>query len=128
MATEDLNPAWRKTGYPTEWNLTEIPLFERPKIKAILAESYELLRKDCVEQGDNLDYPIVIDIRGGLRWKEDPLVRQLKDSKVIDLNCLVLHRDKNSQTRKDLYKRLGVSLGMYAEVFGTTAEVQGWSS
>jgi hypothetical protein len=44
------------------------------------------------------------------------------------LNDPVLHRPENAQMRRDLYKRLGVSLCMYAEVFGTTAEVQGWSS
>lgn len=109
------------------WNTSEIPENKRNEMDAILLEDYDDLRVDLEAQGDieDLNHPLILDGQGVLRWKSDPLMCHMTDLRVIDLNRSALLSQKD---QRKLYKQLGYSLCGYAEMFGSTAQVQGWAN
>jgi len=67
------------------------------------------------------DHKIVKTEDGTLRWKENPIVRDLLDKK-LDLNHLwvlfhSLGYGKNSEITRKLYRDMGYSLNGYWEIF-----------
>ena len=118
-----LHPLLRRTGFATEWNLTEVPLEKRDAIKKHLAsEYYESLRMALIAQGDDLDYPIVRDEDGCLRWMRDPLVETLQSVRVLNLNSPTLFGPQYLHIRRAVYKRLGFSLSGYRDAFVTASD------
>ncbi len=66
------------------------------------------------------DHEIIIDSSGTIRWKEDPFIRQLtKDCSLNDI-CMGFHSNgngKNTESYRELYRKMGYSLSGYWEVF-----------
>jgi hypothetical protein len=72
-----------------------------------------------LEREAHHDHEIVEDF-GILRWKPDPLIRELADR--ISLNDLIplfmaLGHDKNSELYRKFYRSIGYSLLGYWEIF-----------
>ena len=63
---------------------------------------------------------IIEDKHGTLRWKSDPFIERLTND--CSLNDIVMGfysngNDKNTETYRELYRRMGYSLSGYWEVF-----------
>jgi hypothetical protein len=127
------------------WNLSEIPEDQRQHVAETLELHYRDLLAALISVDDEVSYPLVM-VGGVLRWKREPWIADICDHDtkahlaglrnrcVIDLNRLSVasqHGEdvaKMAKAQRALYKRIGYSLSGYAEVFGTTAAVQGWAN
>lgn len=66
------------------------------------------------------DHEIIKDENGTIRWKEDPFVRKFTDD--CSLNGIVAGfyakgNNKNTESYRELYRKMGYSLSGYWEVF-----------
>ena len=87
----------------------------------------EVTRKDLPSDYDEMmkteqhhQHDIIIDENGTIRWKEDPFIRQF--TKDCSLNHIVMgflsnENDKNTESYRELYRKMGYSLSGYWEVF-----------
>jgi hypothetical protein len=80
----------------------------------------EPLYKRILATEVNHNHPLVQDVNGAIRWKEDPDVRAIMEK--IGLNDIVrlfhsLGYDKNSEPYRKLYRDIGYSLSGYWEIF-----------
>ena len=66
------------------------------------------------------DHVIIEDEAGTLRWKKDPFIRRFTDD--CSLNDIVQGfyskgNDKNTESYRELYRKMGYSLSGYYDVF-----------
>ena len=65
-------------------------------------------------------HEIIMDKHGTIRWKEDSFIRKFTDD--CSLNDIVMGfhskgNDKNTESYRELYRKMGYSLSGYWEVF-----------
>lgn len=73
---------------------------------------------------DGHDHELIIDDRGTIRWKANPVIRKLVRDKIIDLNAVwdnayevYGEKAKNTWVMRNFYRQLGYSLFGYWEIF-----------
>ncbi|MCJ8293788.1 MAG: hypothetical protein MJK15_05210 [Colwellia sp.] len=65
-------------------------------------------------------HEITMDEQGTIRWKEDPFIRQFIDDCSLNEICIGFHakgNNKNTESYRELYRKMGYSLSGYWEIF-----------
>jgi hypothetical protein len=75
---------------------------------------------DMMKAESHHSHEIIQDEQGVLRWKEGPFIRQLTED--CSLNCIIAGfyengKNKNTESYRELYRKMGYSLSGYWEVF-----------
>ena len=66
------------------------------------------------------DHEIIKDEHGTIRWKEDPFIRQFTYDCSLNDICAGFYangNDKNTESYRELYRKMGYSLSGYWEIF-----------
>lgn len=75
---------------------------------------------EMMETESHHNHKIIIDAHGTLRWESDPFIEQLTED--CSLNNIVagfysVGNNKNTESYRELYRRMGYSLSGYWEIF-----------
>jgi len=75
---------------------------------------------DMMKTEDHHQHEIIRDKHGTIRWKEDSFIRRLTDNCSLNNICAGFHAnggDKNTESYRELYRKMGYSLSGYWEIF-----------
>jgi hypothetical protein len=76
--------------------------------------------KEIFETESHHDHEVIEDDNGTFRWKEDPAVRKIIDTGILNDLWVLFYKmglTKNSEEVRKLYRDMGYSLSGYWEVF-----------
>lgn len=76
--------------------------------------------KEIFEAESHHDHEVIEDQNGTFRWKEDPTVRKIIDTGILNDLWVLFYKmglTKNSEEVRKLYRDMGYSLSGYWEIF-----------